>query len=398
MSGFDIFAWIVLIILVASAIARVLHRRLAAGAYREDPRPSAGAGGNGRRLGHTDLRLCAVAGRADLGLCRRSGRAGDGAAAMMIAIMAVYLVLLFALVHFGVVAFNLFWKASPFIVLLLLNLGAVHPDGVGRAAGTGAGRAQRGRDRAQRRGRGDRRSGRRQYAAEGRRRAVPDRSRCPTRRRSKAIEAQLKLSDTAPVADDAVVRARFRPRPSTSSSGSPRWTSSRASSKARNGIWTRLSSSAPADGYVTNLALRKGARVANLPLTPVMAFIDTSEHDHRRRDRAERRALHRAGQAVEITFKFEPGADPCRQGRERPAGGRNRTGADLRRWRLRPRRSQSAPFVGSRQARRRGRCAKRLPAGATGTAAIYTEAVKPTHVIRKVLLRQIAILNYVNPF
>ena len=36
MSGLDIFAWIVLIILVASAVARVLHRRLAARAYRED--------------------------------------------------------------------------------------------------------------------------------------------------------------------------------------------------------------------------------------------------------------------------------------------------------------------------------------------------------------------------
>ena len=41
---------------------------------------------------------------------------------------------------------------------------------------------------------------------------------------------------------------------------------------------------------------------------------------------------------------------------------------------------------------------KQLPAGSTGTAAIFTEAVKPTHIIRKVLLRQIAILNYVNPF
>ena len=29
---------------------------------------------------------------------------------------------------------------------------------------------------------------------------------------------------------------------------------------------------------------------------------------------------------------------------------------------------------------------------------LFTEAVKPTHIIRKVLLRQIAILNYVNPF
>jgi multidrug resistance efflux pump len=33
----------------------------------------------------------------------------------------------------------------------------------------------------------------------------------------------------------------------------------------------------PADGYVTNVALRKGARVANLPLTSVMAFIDTAD-------------------------------------------------------------------------------------------------------------------------
>jgi hypothetical protein len=41
---------------------------------------------------------------------------------------------------------------------------------------------------------------------------------------------------------------------------------------------------------------------------------------------------------------------------------------------------------------------KKLPAGSTGTGAIFTDAVKPTHIIRKVLLRQLAILNYVNPF
>jgi hypothetical protein len=39
-----------------------------------------------------------------------------------------------------------------------------------------------------------------------------------------------------------------------------------------------------------------------------------------------------------------------------------------------------------------------LPAGASGTAAIYTGHLKPTHILRRVLLRQIAILNYVNPF
>ena len=39
-----------------------------------------------------------------------------------------------------------------------------------------------------------------------------------------------------------------------------------------------------------------------------------------------------------------------------------------------------------------------LPAGSTGDAAIFTNDVKVAHIIRKVLLRQIAILNYVNPF
>jgi len=42
--------------------------------------------------------------------------------------------------------------------------------------------------------------------------------------------------------------------------------------------------------------------------------------------------------------------------------------------------------------------ARRLPAGSAGTAAVFTAHVKSAHVIRKVLLRQIAILNYINPF
>lgn len=42
--------------------------------------------------------------------------------------------------------------------------------------------------------------------------------------------------------------------------------------------------------------------------------------------------------------------------------------------------------------------AERLPAGATGHAAIFTEHVKAAHVIRRVMLRMTAILNYVNPF
>jgi hypothetical protein len=41
---------------------------------------------------------------------------------------------------------------------------------------------------------------------------------------------------------------------------------------------------------------------------------------------------------------------------------------------------------------------KRFPAGTTGLAAIFTDHVAISHMIRRVVLRQTAILNYVNPF
>lgn len=62
-----------------------------------------------------------------------------------------------------------------------------------------------------------------------------------------------------------------------------------------------------------------------------------------------------------------------------------------------PKEVQSAPFVARVKLDDAG-IAAQLPAGSTGDAAIFTDHVKVTHIIRRVLLRQIAILNYVNPF
>jgi hypothetical protein len=45
-----------------------------------------------------------------------------------------------------------------------------------------------------------------------------------------------------------------------------------------------------------------------------------------------------------------------------------------------------------------GTTPERLPAGSTGLAAIFTDYVKAAHLIRRVVLRQTAIMNYVNPF
>ena len=64
---------------------------------------------------------------------------------------------------------------------------------------------------------------------------------------------------------------------------------------------------APADGYVTNLALRKGARVANLPLAPVMAFIDTSSTIIGVEIAPDRCALRRARPAGRAHVQVRPG-------------------------------------------------------------------------------------------
>src|ERR1700722_10110040 len=95
-----------------------------------------GAGGDGRRLDHAVFRYRAVAASFDLGLCRRAISAQIGRCVMGVAIINTYLVLLFLLVHFKIVPFNLFWKVSPFIVILLTLFGLLVPMGWGAPQGS----------------------------------------------------------------------------------------------------------------------------------------------------------------------------------------------------------------------------------------------------------------------
>lgn len=95
MSGLDIFAWIVLIVLVASTVFVIVFMAMLPGMIaKKRNHPWGGAGG---RLGHAVLRFPAVAGRCDLGLCRYSGPQAGGAA-MIVVLLNVYLFLLFLLV------------------------------------------------------------------------------------------------------------------------------------------------------------------------------------------------------------------------------------------------------------------------------------------------------------
>ena len=150
---------------------------------------------------------------------------------------------------------------------------------------------------------------------------------------------------------------------------------------------------APSDGYVTNLALRKGARVTNA--SPVMAYIDTSETVILVKVPQIYARYIEPGQKVEIAFDYWPGEvfagvveavlPAVATGQVAPSG-EAFTSADIK----------QEPFV-VRVKLNDPAIAEKLPGGSFGTAAIYTDHMKVTHVIRQVILRQKAILNYIIP-
>ena len=298
---------------------------------------------------------------------------------------------LLALVRLGIVSFNRFWKTSPFIVLLLLNLLLFIPMGWGAPQGAAlvvrnavsiipnvAGEVI-------------------DVPVEGNTalktgdvlfRIDP----VPYEAQVRAIEAQLKLSATR-LAQMTQLFERDSGRGFDVEQRQSEVDQLKAQLETAKWNLDKTTVRAPADGYATNVALRKGARVAS---SPVMAFIDTSQTLVGVEISQNDARYVAAGQPVEITFKFEPGI--VRTGKVETVFQAISTGqAQVSGTAVAPTEIQSAPFV-IRVKLDDGDLAKRLPAGSTGTAAIFTEAVKPTHIIRKVLLRQIAILNYVNPF
>jgi RND family efflux transporter MFP subunit len=313
---------------------------------------------------------------------------------MMVAIMSVYLALLFTLVWVGAVRFNAFWKASPFLLLLLLTIGLFIPMGWGAPQGPA-------------------------LVYRNSVSIVPDVAGevvdvpvtpntplkagdvlfkidpVPYEAKLKAIEAQLKLSNTR-LGQMTQLFERDSGRGFDVEQRQSEVDQLTAELQGAKYNLDKTTVRAPAEGYVTNLALRKGARVANLPLSPVIAFIDTS--DTRvvvNIDQIDARYIT-PGQNVEITFKFLPGrvyTAKVESILQAIASGQ----AEASGTAVAPRSIETAPFV-VKVKLDDDAFAKSLPAGATGTAAIFTEHVKVSHIIRRVLLRQVAILNYINPF
>ena len=136
--------------------------------------------------------------------------------------------------------------------------------------------------------------------------------------------------------------------------------------------------------------------MANLPLAPVMAFIDTSDTLIGAEIAQINARYIQPGQPVEATFKFRPGqifSGKVESILQAVATGQVQASGLA----VTPKDIVSLPFV-VRIRLDDADFVRTLPAGSTGDAAIFTDHVKVAHVIRKVLLRQLAILNYVNPF
>jgi multidrug resistance efflux pump len=154
---------------------------------------------------------------------------------------------------------------------------------------------------------------------------------------------------------------------------------------------------APADGFVIGLTLRPGQRVTNLPVRSWVAYV-YQDQTHLFVGINHNLLRHvKPGQRAEIVFKLYPGkifgatvfsiAYMTPQGQVQPSG-------------LVP----MAPTAGQLPAPYGVRLEldeelrELVPGGAVGSAAIYTDSVKATHLIRRIMMRMQAWLNYIVPW
>lgn len=310
---------------------------------------------------------------------------------MMVVLMAGYIAILALFIWLKFIPFNTFWKVSPLIVLLLLNIGLFIPMGWGAPQGSAM---------------VIRHSVSIAPDVAGEVLDVPVESNTPLKAgdvlfridpapyesQVRALEAKLKFEELR-LAQMSQLQAKGTGRAFDVEQHQAEVDQLKAQLESAQWNLDKTVVRAPADGYVTNVALRKGARVAT---APVMAFIDTSDTLIGVEIAQIDARYVQPGQLVELTFKFVPGR--VYTGKVETVLQAISTGqTQVTGVAVAPPAIQAAPFV-VRVKLDDQELAKRLPAGATGTAAIYTDHVKVAHVIRGVMLRQIAILNYINPF
>jgi RND family efflux transporter MFP subunit len=311
---------------------------------------------------------------------------------MMVVLLGGYIAILALFVWLKFIPFNTFWKLSPVIVLILLNVGLFIPMGWGAPQGPIA---------------VVRNSVQIVPSVAGEVIEVPVTANTPLKSgdvlfridpttyqaQVDALAAQLRLA-VQRLSEITELQTRGAGRQNEVEQRQAEVDQLKAQLDGAQWNLDKTTVRAPADGYVTNLGLRTGARVT--AQSPVMAFIDTADTILGAEIPQIYARYIKVGQPVEVTFKTFPGevfTGKVEAVLQAIASGQTQTSGTA----VAPTEIQSAPFV-VRFKLDDEKLGERLPAGSTGTAAIFTDHVTVAHVIRKVILRQAAILNYINPF
>jgi len=155
---------------------------------------------------------------------------------------------------------------------------------------------------------------------------------------------------------------------------------------------------APADGFVTNLALRPGYRAVAFPVAPAMIFVENTQPLLIAQVMQGYLRYVEPDMAAEVTFKLYPGKVysakveyyiPASAVGQQNASGSMFVARDL----------VAGPFaVRIKLDEDPSLQGHSLPVGAVGSMAIYSSKGKATHIIRKVMIRMDAFMNYVMPF
>jgi multidrug resistance efflux pump len=164
---------------------------------------------------------------------------------------------------------------------------------------------------------------------------------------------------------------------------------------------------APSNGFVVALTLRPGQRVGSLPVRSFMSFVKIEPNKVVIGINQYSLRHIQIGQAAEVTFKLKPGKVFTAEVEDvaliTPAGQLTPSGTIA----LAPTAQNipqpyavvlkldqdvfkdiDLPILHNIQA---------LPAGTFGTGAIYTQSVEATHIIRKIMIRMDAWMNYIIP-
>ncbi|MCM2369455.1 HlyD family secretion protein [Aporhodopirellula aestuarii] len=157
---------------------------------------------------------------------------------------------------------------------------------------------------------------------------------------------------------------------------------------------------APSDGFVIGMTLQPGQRVAAFPVRTWMAFVDSSSAQIAVGIDQNRLRHVKPGQKADVVLELYPGrtfsATVDRIAYITPQGQLQPTGTVA----TAPSSSQKAmPFgvVLTLEDAGPDIDIHELPGGVTGTAAIYTDSVKATHLIRRVMIRMETFMNYIMP-